>query len=310
MNKIVKSLKIELSAIPFFSRVFHNKYKNKLIIWNDIDIKRIYPLDAPVNINCIMNDIKHDIEEKYKTINQTVSIIIPNYNNAYFIKEVIARILKSTYKNIEIIIVDDKSTDDSVKIILDNFKNEIKNKQIRLFLNSENKGTYYCRNKAILLSTGSYIFFVDGDDYIEPKLIERMYNWLSNPGNIEYWAYQRPFTRIYMNEKYEPLKTVKTPYYITIFRRQLYNYIGFYNDSRFGADSELEERMIHYKYLYFKDYKPITDEYFANTVINKNLTSIIDGKQRIHYIMKAKYDIKKGRYIRMALLEDLENLLI
>ena len=306
----IESLKVKLSKIPFFSRVFHNKNKNKLIIWNDIDIKRIYPFDTPVDINSIMSDIKHDIEEKYKTENQTVSIIIPNYNNAYFIKEVIARILKNTYKNTEIIIVDDKSTDDSVKIILDNFKSHLETKKIRLFVNLENKGTYYCRNKGILLSKGSYIFFVDGDDYIEPKLIERMYNWLSNPINHKYWAYQRPFTRIYMNEKYEPLKMVKTPYYITMFRRRLYNYIGFYNDSRFGADSELEERMIHYKYLYFKDYKPRTDEYFANTVVNKNLTSIIDSNKRTQYIMKAKYDIKKGRYIRMALLEDLENLII
>jgi glycosyltransferase involved in cell wall biosynthesis len=306
----IESLKVKLSAIPFFSRVFHNKNKNKLIIWNDIDIKRIYPLDAIVDINRIMSDIKHDIEKKYKTENQTVSIIIPNYNNAYFIKEVIARILNNTYKNTEIIIVDDKSTDDSVKIILDNFKSDLETKKIRLFVNSENQGTYYCRNKGILLSKGSYIFFVDGDDYIEPKLIERMYNWLSNPINHQYWAYQRPFTRIYMNEKYEPLKMVKTPYYITMFRRKLYNYIGFYNDSRFGADSELEERMIHHKYLYFKDYRPRTDEYFANTVVNKNLTSIINGNKRTQYIMKAKYDIKNGRYIRMALLEDLENLLI
>ena len=69
MNKIVESLKIELSAIPFFSRVFHNRDKNKLIIWNDIDIQRTYPLDSLVNINRIMNDIKHDIEKKYKKKN-------------------------------------------------------------------------------------------------------------------------------------------------------------------------------------------------------------------------------------------------
>ena len=305
-NEIVESLKKELSSVPFFSRVFLNKKKDKIIVWNDIDIIQQYKINESIN----MEDIKHKIEEKYKIENNIISIIIPNYNNEYFIQEVITRILKSTYKNIEIIIVDDKSTDNSVKIIKDNFKNEINSKKIRLFINTENCGTYYCRNKGILLSKGSFIFFVDGDDYIEPKLIERMYNWLSNPINHEYWAYQRPFTRIYMNEKYEPLKTAKTPYYITIFRRKLYNYIGFYNDSRFGADSELEERMIHYKYLYFKDYKPRTDEYFANTVVNKNLTSIINRNKRTQYIMKAKYDIKNGRYIRMALLEDLGNLLI
>ena len=310
MNQIVESLKIELSAIPFFSRVFHNKDKNKLIIWNDINIQRTYPLDAPVDINRIMDDIKNDIEKKYKTKNKTVSIIIPNYNNEYFIKEVITRILKSTYKNIEIIIVDDKSTDNSIKIINDNFKNEIETKKISLFINSENKGTYYCRNKGILLSNGNFIFFVDGDDYVEPKLIERMYNWLNNPNNNEYWAYQRPFTRIYMNEKYEPIKTVMTPYYITMFRRKLYNYIGFYQDNRFGADTEFNSRIFQYKYLCFKDYTVRTSEYFANSVINKNLTSLIDENDRKKYIIKAKQNILKRRYIRMALLEDLGNLLI
>lgn len=310
MTEIIKNLKNELSSIQFFSRVFLNKKKDKLIVWNDIDIMKIYELNSQIDINCIMKDIKQKIEEKYKIENNIVSIIIPNYNNEYFIKEVITRILKSTYKNIEIIIVDDKSTDNSVKIIQTNFKNEIENKKIRLFINLENCGTYYCRNKGILISKGSFIFFVDGDDYIGPKLIERMYRWLSNPINKEYWAYQRPFSRIYMNENYEIIKHIITPYYITMFRRQLYNYIGFYHDNRFGADSELEERMIYNKYLYFKDYNVRTSEYFANTIINKNLTCIISKEKRLRYIMKAKDNIKKKKYIKMALIEDLENLLI
>lgn len=309
MTEIVESLKNELSSVPFFSRVFLNNREDKIIVWNDIDIIKQYKLDSSIDINKIMEDITTKIEEKYKIENNIVSVIIPNYNNEYFIKEVIYRILKSTYKNIEIIIVDDKSTDNSVKIIETQFKNEIESKKIRLFINTENCGTYYCRNKGILLSTGSFIFFVDGDDYIEPKLIERMYNWLSNPINNKYWAYQRPFTRIYMNEKYEESKRVMTPYYITIFRRKIYNYIGFYNDSRFGADSELEERMKFNRYLYFKDYKIRKDEYFANTIINKNLTTIINKDKRKRYIIKAKSDIQKKKYIKMALLENLYNLL-
>ena len=253
-----------------------------------------------------MCDIKQKIEKKYKIENNIVSVIIPNYNNEYFIKEVIEHILKNTYTNIEIIIVDDKSTDNSVKIVETNFKKEIESRKIRLFLNTENSGTYYCRNKGILLSNGSFIFFVDGDDYIGPNLIESMYKWLNNPINSQYWAYQRPFTRIYMNEKYEEIKRVKTPYYITMFRRKIYNYIGFYQDSRFGADTELEERMIFNNYLYFKDYKPRTDEYFANTVVNKNLTSIINRNKRTKYITNAKSDIRNKRYIRMALIEDID----
>ena len=309
MTEIVESLKNELSLVPFFSSVFLNKKKDNIIIWNDIDITQQYKLDSSININLIMDNIKQKIEEKYRIENNIVSVIIPNYNNEYFIKEVIDRILKNTYENIEIIIVDDKSTDNSVKIIEANFKSHFETKKIRLFINKENCGTYYCRNKGILLSTGSFIFFVDGDDYIAPKLIERMYNWLSNPTNKKYWAYQRPFSRIYMNENYKPIKTVKTNYYITMFRRKIYNYIGFYQDSRFGADTELEQRIIFNNLLYFKDYKLRIDEYFANTVFNKNLTLIINGKKRTQYIIKAKSDIRKKRYIRMALIEDLENLL-
>ena len=305
MTEIVESLKNELSSVPFFSRVFLNKKKDKLIIWNDIDIHQIYKLDSQIDINCIMEDINQKIEEKYKIENNIVSVIIPNYNNEYFIQEVITRILKSTYKNIEIIIVDDKSTDNSVEIIETNFKKEIESKKIRLFINSENCGTYYCRNKGILLSNGSYIFFVDGDDYIGPKLIKRMYDWLSNSINKDYWVYQRPFSRIYMNENYEQIKQIMTPYYIKIFRRRLYNHIGFYQDNRFGADTEFDERITFNKYLYFKDYNVRTPEYFANTVINKNLTCIINREERIKYLIKAKDDIKKKRYIRMALLEDL-----
>lgn len=310
MTEIVESLKNKLSSVPFFSRVFLNKKKDKIIVWNDIDIQIKYKLDSLIVINKIMEDITNKIKEKYKIENNIVSVIIPNYNNEYFIQEVITRILKSTYKNIEIIIIDDKSTDNSVKIIEDNFKKEIESKKIRLFINTENFGTYYCRNKGILLSKGSFIFFVDGDDYIDPKLIERMYIWLSNPINCQYWAYQRPFSRMYMNQNYEIIKHIMTPYYITIFRRKLYNYIGFYHDNRFGADSELEERMIFNKYLYFKHYNVKTSEYFANTVIDKNLTCIISREERFKYLIKAKDDIKKKKYIRMALLENLDNLLI
>jgi len=309
MTEIVESLRNKLSAVPFFSRVFLNKKKDKIIVWNDIDIEIKYKIKN-IDINKIMEDIKQKIEEKYKVENNIISVIVTNYNNAYFIKEVIERILKSTYKNIEIIIVDDKSTDDSVKIIKDNFKNEIESKKINLFINKQNEGTYYCRNKGILLSKGSFIFFVDGDDYIGPKLIERMYNWLNDPQHKNYWAYQRPFSRIYMYENYEIIKHVMTPYYITMFRRRIYNYIGFYNDNRFGADTEFEERMIFNKYKCFKHYNVKTSEYFANTVINKNLTCVINKKERFDYLLKAKDDIKNKKYIRMALLENLDNLLI
>ena len=81
MTEIVESLKNELSSVPFFSRVFLNKKKDNIIIWNDIDITQQYKLDSSININLIMEDITNKIEEKYKIENNIVSVIIPNYNN-------------------------------------------------------------------------------------------------------------------------------------------------------------------------------------------------------------------------------------
>ena len=64
MTEIVENLKNELSSIPFFSRVFLNKRKDKIIIWNDIDIKKSYKLNSQIDINQIMEDITHKIKKK------------------------------------------------------------------------------------------------------------------------------------------------------------------------------------------------------------------------------------------------------
>ena len=66
MTEIVESLKNKLSSVPFFSRVFLNKKKDKLIIWNDIDINRIYKLNKQIDINQIMEDITHKIKKNTK----------------------------------------------------------------------------------------------------------------------------------------------------------------------------------------------------------------------------------------------------
>ena len=64
MTEIVEFLKNELSSVPFFSRVLLNKKKDKLIVWNDIDIQQIYKLDSQIDIKQIIEDIKQKIEEK------------------------------------------------------------------------------------------------------------------------------------------------------------------------------------------------------------------------------------------------------
>ncbi len=88
-----------------------------------------------------------------------VSIICPCYNSEKYIKQTIDSIFAQSEQDFEILIVDDNSRDKSVEII-----ESYKDKKIRLFKNTENKGAAYCRNLALVNATGEYIAFLDSDD--------------------------------------------------------------------------------------------------------------------------------------------------
>ncbi len=101
-----------------------------------------------------------------------ISIIIPVYNVEKYIKKCVDSIINQTYKNLEIILVDDGSSDNSGKIC-----DEYKKRDYRIkVIHKENGGLSDARNKGVEIATGKYIGFVDSDDYIE----ENMYNILLN----------------------------------------------------------------------------------------------------------------------------------
>jgi len=93
-----------------------------------------------------------------------VSIIIPVYNGEKYIKDSINSALNQTFKDTEIIIVNDASTDKTKEVIFSNFKNEIKQKKIRYFENERNKGRNISGNLGANNANGSYLFFLDADD--------------------------------------------------------------------------------------------------------------------------------------------------
>ena len=89
-----------------------------------------------------------------------VSVIIPVYNSSKHIKECLESVINQTYKNIEIIVVDDASSDNSVEII----KN-INDSRIKILELKQNIGVARARNKGIEIAVGDYICFLDSDDY-------------------------------------------------------------------------------------------------------------------------------------------------
>lgn len=102
-----------------------------------------------------------------------VSVLMTAYNREKYIAEAIESVLASTYDNLELIIVDDYSKDNTVSIA---HSYATKDNRIKVYVNQQNLGDYSNRNKAASYAKGTYIMYVDSDDTIFPDGIERCVN--------------------------------------------------------------------------------------------------------------------------------------
>jgi len=102
-----------------------------------------------------------------------VSVIVPVYNVSLYIEKCLDSLFNQTYNNLEIIIVDDCSTDDSAKKV----KSLIKNKSnVKFYQNKTNSGLSYTRNFAFSKTSGEYISYIDSDDYVPNNYYEELVN--------------------------------------------------------------------------------------------------------------------------------------
>lgn len=102
-----------------------------------------------------------------------ISIIIPVYNVEKYLRECLDSCVNQTLEDIEIICVDDCSTDNSYKI-LEEYQQ--KDSRIRIFQQEENKKQGAARNKGLEVATGEYVWFIDSDDYIDTKACQILYD--------------------------------------------------------------------------------------------------------------------------------------
>ncbi len=107
-------------------------------------------------------------------MNEKVSVIVPIYNVEPYLERCLDSILKQTYRNIEMILVDDGSTD-SCPDICDRYAKEYQQIQV---IHKENGGLSSARNAGLDVSTGELIMFVDSDDFIEPDMLLKLYDVL------------------------------------------------------------------------------------------------------------------------------------
>ncbi len=108
-----------------------------------------------------------------------ISIIIPIYNSEKYIEQCINSILNQTFKNFELILINDGSTDNS-RVICERYEN--KDKRIKLF-NIGNRGVSSARNLGIENSRGKYIMFCDSDDYVKNTWCEELYKLIKDNNN-------------------------------------------------------------------------------------------------------------------------------
>jgi glycosyltransferase involved in cell wall biosynthesis len=120
----------------------------------------------------------------------TVSVIVPNYNHASYLRERIESVLEQTYQDFEVILLDDCSSDHSREILASYGTNP----KVRIEFNAKNSGTVFKQwNKGVQMARGRYIWIAESDDYADPRFLARMVPILEEHTKVTF-AYCRSWT--------------------------------------------------------------------------------------------------------------------
>lgn len=125
-----------------------------------------------------------------------ISIIVPVYNSEKYIEQCITSVLNQCYKKIELILIDDGSTDLSGQIC-DTYAK--KDKRV-VVIHQTNQGVSKARNKGVEVSKGNWIMFVDSDDWIDSQLLSKVGKYLSGEYDIVFFGYRETFVNQTVNK--------------------------------------------------------------------------------------------------------------
>jgi len=245
-------------------------------------------------------------------INPLISIIIPVYNAEAFLEKCINSLINQTYQNIEILIVDDCSTDNSYKILEDFAQ---KDARIKLYSTGVNGGPGVARDIALKNAQGEYIMFCDNDDSYEPNMceimcktiIEQDVDLVTCKSNIKNSEWDNELTRYininktgYYKLNANPLLELSVHLWDKIFKKSILDKyeIGFTKYS--GEDDLFVEEYISV----IKTYYGLTDKLY-NFVIHKKSYTHVFGKgkdrskrfDRLHIIEQYADFINKNNLI-------------
>jgi glycosyltransferase involved in cell wall biosynthesis len=174
------------------------------------------------------------------TTSHLVSVLMTTHNIEAYVEAAITSVLRQTWRNLEIVVVDDHSTDATWAILQRLQKSEAR---LRCFRLNTNLGTYFAKNYALTLSRGDFIFFQDGDDLSHPQRVELIMGTLLKEGSIcVRGAYSRV---IFPSGQVLPVNgLIKRQGLITLgLRREAFDSIGFFNCTSKASDEEFFQRL-------------------------------------------------------------------
>lgn len=229
----------------------------------------------------------------YKELNYypLVSVILASYNSSNTIEKSVRTIIKQNYKNIELIVIDDCSTDNNYnKLIQLKEKYQDRITKFKVIQNDLNKGAYYSRNRGINHSTGSIIAIQDADDLSDlNRLIISVYELITS--EVEFVLSNGPKL-----EKIGDINPVKIAMASLVVRRDFFDKYGMYDDNtRHSGDLEILDRAYFMKYgnyefenfWYWLNYTMYKEEFYKH--IYENLYYVIEEKNSI----TSNYNINK-----------------
>ena len=179
--------------------------------------------------------------------NVQISVILPVYNAAQYLKETIESVLTQTFSDFELIIINDGSTDESESIAI-----SFEDKRIIYIKNPINLGLIATLNKGIDLSTGKYIARMDADDICLPQRFEKQWNLMESNLNLDVCGSSITYFNTTGN-----LKNWDVPLSDKLIKTQLLVGPGFSHPTVFLRTSSLKQQQIYYSkdYIHAEDYE-------------------------------------------------------
>lgn len=261
-----------------------------------------------------------------------VSVIIPVFNVEKYLKECLDSVCSQTLKDIEIICVNDGSTDSSEQILKEYSK---KDPRIRIF-SQENKGPGGARNTGLDNSQGEYIYFIDSDDYIEPNGLSEMYIQAKTKNldmlkfnlmtfdeetgeNKKLYQRIKPAFLKELGDRIFDYKTIKSDVYTlspnmqsTFFRTELVKNIRFPENIIFEDNIFLIESLLNSKRVYYYDKFLSTKRERKNSITNSSgeqfldiieiRNDIVDLAKKYDFYEEYKFTIYSRKYMFIKLL--------